>query len=474
MAKKNKEEERGYTVEAPISELEAAEKKAKRKKYIIIAVIVVAVAALVAGLVIFLANKFSDPRAKVKAAASNTFKSYANGDNKLFTALNLNNITKNKNYTVNLKGSTMAQGAEVALDADVAVNTDVLQVTGDVDLGAVAPIKYEMQVRAEDATLHFSAFDDYVFNYKYRVLNENSNFNTLLTIFGQLFGQEFHADNVNFVLETAYDLLLGDMGTRFVNDIKTSVDNEVGNIPFVKAPAEKFIINDSEVRAKGYSMTIKRENIVAIADELDRIFDSYYEDVMNLDLAGALTESIIEVVRNYANQFNEVTLTFYIYDDQLAAIKIAGNESNTVTLLFKGGDYRAQNMSLLNNGEEYCTIESSYESKIENMLIVTSGDASIAYEYNTDSGSLVFRSSSAETGEVSFDSSIVSTGDAVTMDFGTVDTADGYYAAKVNISRGSEIISVEGEKSVDLSSENTDELADLMVDLYMLLTGGLE
>ncbi len=465
MASEKKQEEK-YTVDAPLSEKKEKDKKQKRNDNwdIILAIIVAALLVVIVVGIVISAKMFGNPRARIDQAVQNTFQTYARGDNKLFTSLNVGNILKDKVYTVSVDGSTAVRAAsgqalDVAIDADMAVNNDLLQVYGDVDPGLGTPIAFKTQLQEDRFSVHLPLMNKYLFTYRYREDNKDSNLDFLAN---QIFGMGVDIEMADVLLSTAYDVVLGQSGADMIDQIKGAVKQELAGVPAVRSRAESFTVDGANRRCNAYSMRIKHENLVSLADRIDNILQETYGDAQELDVMGSSFGDMTTQLRTFANSFQEIELTFYVYRKQLAAIKMDGGNASA-TLLFKGGDYRTQNMGLIYNGEEYCTVESSLEGGVENFLLVTSAGTYISYTYDTSDGKLTLEAKNGEL-QYEFKSVINNSGNMLVLTFGNTDVGDSYFAGTVTLKKGADLQTLEGTE-LDLSSKNSDDMTGFIIDL---------
>ncbi len=449
-----------YTVEAPLSE---QKKKKKDNSGLIIGLIIgIAAALLIALVVVLILN--ANPRAKVASAFKNTFENYAKGDNKLFTALNFKDIVKDKNYTIGIDGNGMVgSGVEIGMDVQLGIGKDSMQLSGDIDTGALPPISIEAILSQDQFRAHSALLNDYQFVYDYRKDNTGSEFNRLLM---QLEQDGLDAESLNQLFASLYDSVINSSGETFTAEMQEAVVKKISQIPIQKVAAEKYVIDGEERRCAGYSMTVRHEDIVAIADGMDEVFEKHYGEALELDTAGATANDLIMRLRNYANQFNEITFEFFIYKKELAAIDMSSGDQSA-TLLLQGGDYRAQNMCLLNDGEEYCTIEGKEQNGVESVVMVTTDETYLSYDYEIASGELTLSAGNAD-GETGVKAQVTNDGTSFSLKVDSIDLPNGYVGGTFSVSKGVNDVTLSGNE-FNLSTASSDDMADLMISIYTLI-----
>lgn len=454
----NEEEKTTYTVEAPLSEQKDPDGTGRKKLIMIAGIAVLAI--LVIGLIAFFALR-GNPRVQVADAFKSTFENYAKGDNKLFTACNIKDLIKDKDYTILLSGSTqIPDTGEVAMDLEAAVAKDVLQLNGNVDTGALPPIGFQAQLSKDDLRFFSPMFNDYQFVYNYRVDNSQTDFGTLINQAGI---EGLDTGIINETASSVYSLFFDSSADGFIKDTTEAVTKQIASIPVNRAGKAKFTVDGKEQNCKGYSMIIRHDDIVAVADRMDEVLDKYYGDALNLDVAGATAEDLIVRLRNYANQFNQITLTFYIYQKELAAINLDGGNSSA-ELQFKGGDYRAQNLSLLRDGEEYCSIEGKITDNEETMLLVTSDETYLSTTYKLDTGELDMSIGNASESN-NLKVRITNDGERFDVKLDDLDTGSGYVAGVAAIKKGTELKTIDGNE-FNLTTADSDALTGVIISIY--------
>ena len=123
------------------------------------------------------------------------------------------------------------------------------------------------------------------------------------------------------------------------------------------------------------------------------IYKDEFEDTLKdmEDMTGESIDDSFKEVRNELKRMPDMTVYFYIYKGKLAAIKGEGDKkSGEVEILFKGGDFRAQNIAVLADGDEVMAISGTNKKDKETYTIEVEGEEVCTIEYNYKKGTLSF------------------------------------------------------------------------------------
>ena len=141
-------------------------------------------------------------------------------------------------------------------------------------------------------------------------------------------------------------------------------------------------------------------------------------------------DEALDEVRDGLREFPETEVEIYIYKNKLACINMVMDDMDTeVELLFKGGDFRAQNMELtLDDGySEYSMeLEGKSDGSKEKYEVSVEGEELLVFEYNRKNGNF-----SIESEDFEFEGKLLSERNAVTVSFDVEDVE-----VNVSISKG--------------------------------------
>ena len=195
-------------------------------------------------------------------------------------------------------------------------------------------------------------------------------------------------------------------------------------LKFENADKESYKIDGKKVDCKGYSVEVDSD---------------FYLD---------LYDDIIEI---YKDEF----------EDKLAAIKGEGDKrSGEVEIQFKGGDFRAQNISILADGDEVMALSGSNKKDKETYTLEVDGDEVCTIEYNYKKGKLTFEYDYYyDSFELEMD--VKSSSNEVSF---VVDDFDNEVEGSVNLTfkKGAKIQKYTNTNEFDLGNADESDFEDLM------------
>lgn len=244
----------------------------------------------------------------------------------------LSEVMEDGEYTASFQFS----GEDTDWNLDFMVDGDRKQFSGA--MGKTNSVEFAGALTEDEILFNLPFAGDYVFYYRYR---ENAS-----GYLPRMMGEEKVA-SLNRSLKILYDptAYYEENGRTFYESrdawLEAAADY-IGEIEFQKVEPRTFEIRLSEsglqendpqkVECKGYQTTLSREKIEDILDLLKN--DSDTDD----DMSAALLDAL--------GKFSELNLTFYLYDEQLAAIVVGNGKGDELCILYQGGDRRTQNMSV--------------------------------------------------------------------------------------------------------------------------------
>ena len=104
---------------------------------------------------------------------------------------------------------------------------------------------------------------------------------------------------------------------------------------------------DGSVRkCNGYEFTVTEDELLQVMDGVKEVYDAYYggaADALKLKLGDDFSQ-----LRDRACSMGDINVKVYVYQNKLAAVVAEAENSDTAFhMLFKGGEYRMQNLELL-------------------------------------------------------------------------------------------------------------------------------
>lgn len=323
--------------------LEAA--KPVNKKKILVPVIVGAAVLAIAAIVVFIINSglFLGPAGKIQKAMANTLKEKPHFIEDL---QGLEMLTKDE-FMLTAK-ATMG---DESVEAEFRSKAGEKQIYGkidveDMDVSILAGIdKSKVKVQIPEV-------DKRVFVYDFKGKNK-----------GYLMEEvdEEELEMVNSLFESVnskdYDV------DKFYKGLTDVTVKEFESLKFEKVEKEKYRVNGDKRSCTGYKTEITEDNMVNIIDGFEEVFTKQCSKEMleMLEEQGESIDEVFEELREDVEDMDDIELSFYIYKNKLACIKMENTETDQVIeIAFQGGDYRLQNIKIT---KEYERSEYTYEMK---------------------------------------------------------------------------------------------------------------
>jgi hypothetical protein len=359
---------------------------------------------------------------KILLATKNTLEDQSH----LMSDLDISGIVNSKSYTIGVAVDSDYGDVEVEYR-----NNGKKQLAGKADLMYVGEAEMCATLTKDELQLVAPYLDDYVLVYNYM------------------------EDNDGYLVDVCDDDVIDFINTSLEKLYNSDTTEELGaaedvvgvfrSLNFKDASSKNFEINGKNVNCKGYKTTIDEDVAEDILD--------YCQDYLNNLGLDEYSDEIMEELYHELSYFPDIDTTVYIYKNELAAI-IMEAEGEELEILFKGGDYRLQNIEINIEDETLLEITGSTEKSVETGKIKVDG-YSISWEYDYKSGDFIIKDSAEKiTGNIS------SQRKSLTV---AVDEIDGielnFYAKK-----GAEIESQKGE-TFDLGNADWDDFRDLLDDI---------
>ena len=340
-------------------------------KYIIFGVLGVAI---IAAIIFVLSTFVFSKRVKVEKAIAKTM----DIDSQLYKdGRNLYKILTGKSYTVNGSLDTDEYGSASATfsvdgkDKQVAVKAEIEDMPEFTVLAGID----DKSIKAE-----IPEFADYLFVYNY---NEDNDDGYLAEMIG-----DDGVESLNSACKVIYNYSAGsDEYTAKVAKLTREYEKK---LKWEKAEAETFKVNDKKVKCKGYKTTIEKDLAL---DYWEDFTDLYLEEFADLNkelkkMGGEDLESAFKEVKSEIKSMKDMDITFYIYKGALAAVDFDAGKNDQMTILFKGGDYRAQNIVVESDDEEILELKGSKSKEKETYSLSAGGEDLFDLTYNTKKGVL--------------------------------------------------------------------------------------
>lgn len=424
-----------------------SEEKQKNTGLIIGIVIgVVAVIAAIVAIVVMLI--FHNGKSQVDLAIKNTYEEF-NDNNQLIKVFDIKDIVKDKVYTIDMDVNTeIPSVGDISVESKVSVDKDIIQASGDLDLSYLPSIEYTLQMDDHMVKGSVPLLDKYLFVYDYT--KENN---------GYLMS-EVDSDTINTALAQSYHTLLG-------NSLSEDADKELveaykelfDSLKYNKLKSEEYAIDGKAVKCKGYAVTIPSDDINKLLTATNDILYKDYKPLMDIS-------DIDEYTSLYEG--SDINVEFYIYRNTLAAVNII-SDGEKLEVRFEGGNYRAQNVKVIENDIEVMSIVGSYSDGIEDISIDTVDGYSLGYAYDTNKDKLDLRFSDGyDVYNVALEVIRSKTKLELNMDF--LDLGDTYVGGSLVLSDGATLKELSGTE-FNVGTATEDDCMEIVEEIYSIALG---
>lgn len=221
---------------------------------------------------------------------------------------------------------------------------------------------------------------------------------------------------------------------------------------------EEFEIDGKDKNCTGYEVEVTEDMLCDLLDIMSDIAEDanstdedlgYYFDELKDELDG----------------MPDFDMIFYLDSNKLAAIVI-DVDGNEAELLFKGGEYRMQNMEFEIEGTTVFEIEGETDGKVETVTLEVGGQEFLEYEYDAKSGD--FEVSVRDYyGEkvLSVEANLVAKSGNVSLTEGNMNVEGTSVDFELIVEKGANIEKLSGEE-FDLGDASYSEIYDILEELY--------
>ena len=420
----------------------------KGNKNTIIGIAAVAIIAVIVICLLFFSGIFVSKRDKVAKATTATLK-YDTELAKVFK--NLGSISKSGSYTTEFSADIDDFGE---ISGQIIIDGKDKQIVGNIDSDMIP----EMSVKAgiDSKTVKFEAPDicDYLFVYNYT--DDKDGYITEIADDDEL-------ASLDAALKMIYD---GSAENKELeNKITKCLNKHSKDLKFENADKESYKIDGKKVDCKGYSVEVDRDFYLDLYDDLVEIYKEEFEDsIKDLEeISGESIDDSFKEARNEIKSIPDMTVYFYIYKNKLAAIKAEGDKkSGELEIQFRGGDFRAQNIAVLADGEEVMVLSGSNKKDKEIYTLEVDGDEVCTVEYNYKKGKLTFEYEYYyDSFELEMDVKSSSNEVSFTIDdFDFDDEIEG--SMSLTFKKGAKIQKYENSEEFDLGNADESDYEDLI------------
>ena len=152
------------------------------------------------------------------------------------------------------------------------------------------------------------------------------------------------ADGVASIDAALRELTSKEEQNRAAQEILSVIYDEYKTLDIKKAEKEEFIVDGSVRKCNGYEFTVTEDELLQVMDGVKEVYDAYgAADALKLKLGDDFSQ-----LRDRACSMGDINVKVYVYQNKLAAVVAEAENSDTAFhMLFKGGEYRMQNLELL-------------------------------------------------------------------------------------------------------------------------------
>ena len=266
-------------------------------------------------------------------------------------------------------------------------------------------------------------------------------------------------DSINELLAMIYegqDKEYTEAAEKFSKDLM----KKIRDLEWEKLDKKSFEVDGKDRKVSGYGATVTGEDV----EEIVGLYEEYYTAVLDeasalYDMAEIDTDELTEQfdqLYDACDEMDDMQLDFYIYKNKIAAIEFEIEEVEG-EILFKGGDFRLQNIecTIEEYGEEYTfEIEGETDKNTESYQISADGQEIISFEYDKKSGDF-----EVEAAGESFEGNIQKKGKGfeMTLEIEEVDVT-------LSITEETELEDYEGDE-VDIIDLDEDDILDIISNI---------
>jgi uncharacterized protein YerC len=256
-------------------------------------------------------------------------------------------------------------------------------------------------------------------------------------------------------VEQLNSLLKGVDNSEGQDEFVEAIQKEFDSLKFEKISAETFEVDGKDRKCKGYATTIEADNINNILEA----YMDYIESSMPAALRQNMDWSEFEELEDEIDDMDDLNVSFFIYKNKLACIRIDEDGDDPVEIQFKGGDYRLQNVELVVDGTTYMKLSGEKDGSTETIKLKAEGETVLKSEYDTKSGDFEI-----EVSNVTVKGNIESSRKGVTITISKISSLDGLKMT-IYAQKDADFADVNKKNLFDVGNADEDDFYDLMDDI---------
>lgn len=383
---------------------------------------------------------------KVLRATANTFSESSH----VMEALSGLSVMSSKAYTVDIKGE--AEGYSV--QATYAEKDNEKQISGSVEGPELSDVEFLAGIDKDEIKLSAPLLGDKIYTYNY---NEKKS--------GYLV-DSMGADNVETLDKLCKQMFSDEEQKKNALEFSKKYSEMYKKLEFESADKESFEVDGKDRKCAGYKTTITSDYMVECVDIFEDYMDAQMGDLVEQATTGSDYDDYKESFDELRDAFKEMPdldITFYIYKNKLACVKAVepSKEDQDIQMLFKGGDWRTQNMELISCGESVMKISGSQDGNEEVFGVSIEGEKVGELTYDFKSGEYTL--DIEDEGSVSGTLEGRRDGLKLTMEGAGVNIS-------LDVKKGAELQKFSGEK-FDIGNASEEELQALVQEIYGISGG---
>jgi len=393
---------------------------------------VVAVVLLVVALVA--AGVFRSDLTTITLAIANTFKDQP----KFIEDLKVDDITKwvqDQKYAV----SVFAEDDDVTINASIGFTPSEINVAAEFEGDGVPETDIRLAYNKKTIKAQMPAVSDIVFVYDYTKMPTGY-------MADMMDEDELETLNESLAMYWTMDT------SKIEKKVTNAVLDVLKDVEIEKIDSKQYKVDGKKRKCKGYSLVLTDDEMLDMLDAIDTV----YEEELSEDMYDMYAE-IIDSARDGLREFPETELEIYIYKNKLACINaVMDDEDIEIEWLFKGGDFRIQNMEItVDNGysESSVELEGKSDGSKEKYELSVEGEEVLTFEYDSKDGDFVFEADDSE-----FEGNLASEKNAITITFEVEDVE-----SSITISKSADFEKISGEE-FNIGEASEDDYMDLYED----------
>lgn len=229
---------------------------------------------------------------------------------------------------------------------------------------------------------------------------------------------------------------------------------------------ETFEINGKDKKCTGYRMVITEDTVVEFLEAYAILLEDY-DIEYTVEGVEVSMDDLMDAMIDEVDGMEDVQVDFYLDSNMLAAvvIEVDGEE---MEILFRGGDYRAQNVVVEFEGQDIIEIEGETDGDVEEVTWSVAGQEFVTYEYDAKSGDFetVLYDEYGDK-QLVMEGTFVVEKDRVAFEGGSIEFVEDDMKFDIDIvnEKGAELEQLEGEE-LDIGNASLSDLQDALSFLY--------